>query len=439
MINQSVKREVQAILERDKDYVIKLTQDMVKIPTVNPKFETGEGLNCEADHQNFLEGVLKDLNFIAEQSIPDDLPGRPNLEGVWKGSQGRSLVLGGHIDVVPVGDLSKWTAKPFSADIKDGRIYGRGSLDMKAGLAAQIAACRAIKEAGLSLEGCLAIHAVVDEEAGGFGAIDLIKRTKASKGAIISEPTWGVINPCQGGLEWVRVTIRGRNAHAGWRYNSIYPQKPSDDRPIPGVNALEYGAMFIMALREFEREWGMNKYHPSLPAGITTINPGVMIAGAGMGADGRPEITNNPAIIPDTCIIEFDLKFLPSETKEQVRAEFEHFCHSFSQQYKWLQENPIEVKWELGNLHSPPVETSYDHPLIQSIINERKALGKKTELEGFVAVTDAAHYAGAGTDCIIYGPGGDGFHGIDEYVDIDSLIETSKVLACTVMDWCGVK
>ncbi|MEQ9643248.1 MAG: ArgE/DapE family deacylase [Alphaproteobacteria bacterium] len=428
---------VLARLDKDQDYLVDLTQKMVRVPTVNPKFEAGAEINREPEHQDLLQSVLDELGFDTEQSFP--LPERPNLTGTWDGDEERSLILCGHVDVVPVGDRSLWTVDPFGAEIRDDRLYGRGSLDMKGGLAACVAACRALRLEGIELGGRLSVHAVVDEEAGGFGAMDLVKRGKLAQAAIIAEPTWGVINPSEGGLEWVRVTIRGKNAHAGWRYNSIYPQVPTNNRPEPGINALELGARFIEAVRELEREWGMRKYHPDLPPGITTINPGVMLAGAGLGPDGRPQVTTNPAIIPDVCVMEFDLKFLPSEDTADVRREFESFVHHWAQTNAWLRENPPRVDWEVGGLHFPPVDTPTDHPIIRSLIAQRERLGRESDIAGFIAVSDAAHYAGAGTTCVIYGPGGDGFHGIDEYIEIPSLFESAKVIAATILDWCGTR
>lgn len=440
MANDDLTVELYNQIDQDREFLIELVRDMVRIPTVNPKFEPNAEINREADFQDFLEPILGGIGFATEQSTPEDLPGRPNLIGTWAGTADASLTLCGHVDVVPIGDRSLWSVDPFAADIRDDRIYGRGSLDMKGGLGAYVVACKAIHDLGIKLKGELSVHAVVDEEAGGFGCMDLLKRYSAGKSVLIGEPTYGVIQPSEGGLEWVRVTFRGRNSHAGWRYNSIYPQKdPENMKPAAGVNALELGVLFLNNLRELEREWGLRKYHPSLPPGITTINPGVMIAGAGMDAEGRPEITSNPAITPDTCIIEFDLKFLPTETKESVRKEFESFVHHFCSQFSWLRENPAFVTWDLAGLHFPPLNTPIEHPLVQSLSASISGLGREPEIEGFVAVTDAAHYAGAGCDGVIYGPDGDGFHGIDEYVEIESLITTAKVAAAAIVDCCGAE
>jgi acetylornithine deacetylase/succinyl-diaminopimelate desuccinylase family protein len=438
MSNEAAVAGILARIDRDRDFVIGLTRDMVRIPTVNPKFVVDPEINREDEHQTMLAGVLREIGLETEKY--DVFPGRPNVTGTLAGSDERSLILNGHVDVVPLGQRSLWTVDPFGAAITNGRLYGRGAIDMKSGVAACIAATKAIRDEGLTLEGRLEIHAVVDEEAGGFGSIDLVKRGRLAKAAIIAEPTWGVVMPAEGGLEWVRVTIRGKNAHAGWRYNSIYPQRHEPGRIEPGVNAIELGMRFIQAMRELEREWGMRKYHPLMPPGLTTINPGAAIGGTGFGPDGRPELLTNPAIIPDAFIVDLDLKFMPNETKESVRAEFESFVHHFAQTDRWMSANPPVVTWELGGLHFPPLDTPVDHPLVQSVVAARKRLGHAdTKITGFVAVCDAAHYAGAGVPGVIYGASGDGFHGTDEYVDVESMIETTKVIAASIVDMCGLR
>ncbi|MDX2005411.1 MAG: ArgE/DapE family deacylase [Meiothermus sp.] len=429
-------RSVLDRIEADRDFVIGLTQQLVRIPTVNPKFEQGPGINREPDLQNHLEGVLKDLGMQTEQS--EALPGRPNLVGRLPGSNERSLILNGHIDVVPVGEQSRWTMDPFGGEIVGNRLYGRGSIDMKAGVAANVAAVKAIREAGLQLEGRLELHSVVDEEAGGFGTIDLIKRGHLAAGAIVTEPTWGAVLPAEGGLEWCRVTITGKSAHSAWRYNEIFPQHHTVERLEPGTNAILLAARFLEALQQYELDITRRRSHPLVPAGLNTINVGVIRGGSGRGPDGLPAVMTNPAIIPDTVVIDLDMKFLPQETSAEYRAEFESFVHHFAQTSHWLREHPPQLQWELGGLHFPPMNTPVEHPLVSSVIGLRKELGLETAIKGFEAVADAAFYAGAGMPVVIYGPGGDGFHGYDEYVDIESLVLTTKVVAASVLEWCGV-
>jgi acetylornithine deacetylase len=97
------------------------------------------------------------------------------------------------------------------------------------------------------------------------------------------------------------------------------------------------------------------------------------------------------------------------------------------------------VIWQLGGLHFPPLDTPPDHPIVRTFVDNRTAMGRPSEVTGFVAVCDAAHYAGYGMPCVIYGASGDGFHGVDEYVDLDSLTETTKLIAAAAIDWCGIR
>jgi len=436
-MSDAVIKTVQDEIEKDRDWVVDLTQKMVRTPSVNPKFHVDAAQNREADVQALLDPILKEEGFRTEQW--DVFPGRPNLVADKAGDEDRSLILCGHIDVVPVGDPRRWNVDPFGGEIKDGRLYGRGAIDMKSGVAACIAASRAIRRAGIDLVGRLSIHTVVDEEAGGFGAMDAVKRGKLAKAVLVAEPTWGDVLPAEGGLEWARVTIRGRNAHSAWRYNEIYPQRDEPGRLEPGMNAIELAARFIQALRNYELDRTRARSHPLLPVGMNTINIGVIHGGAGLGTNGLPITMTNPAIIPDTAVIDLDMKFLPSETSAEYRKDFEAFVHHFAQTDAWLCAHPPTIEWELGGLYFPPLNTSVDHPLVQSLVRQKSKIGKAPDIKGFVAVCDAAHYAGAGMDGVIYGPAGDGFHGEDEYVDIESLVETTKVIAASVIEWCGVR
>ena len=133
------------------------------------------------------------------------------------------------------------------------------------------------------------------------------------------------------------------------------------------------------------------------------------------------------------------MKFLPDETSAQYRKDFEQFVGSFCAMDDWLRKNPIRIDWELGGLHFPPMNTAPDHPLVVSMMKRQAEIGKPPVMKGFIAVCDAAHYAGAGVDGVIYGPAGDGFHSTDEYVDIESLVTSAKVIAASVIDWCGVR
>lgn len=433
-------QEIFDIIDNDTDFVTSLTQEIVQIPSVNPKFELNPELNKENAVQDVLQSVLEKDGFKTTRWAPDDLPERENMVADWQGSEEKSLILCGHVDVVPFGERNAWEKDPFSGELSDGKIWGRGAVDMKGGVACCIAAAHAIKQAGITLDGRLSIHTVVDEEAGGFGAIDVVKKGHLAKKAIIAEPTWGNIQPAEGGLSWVRVTLIGKSSHAGWRYNTIFPQPTSPDRLEPGVNAIELANRFMNALRDFEQQRCREHYHPLMPLGLSTINPGVIRGGVGVGDDGEPIILGNAAMLSDITTLLLDYKFMPNENIDDVMQEFNDFVHHFAQTDSWMRENPPTVEWHHGNLYFPPMDTSPDDPMVQSLYkNAKKVQQKPPKIEGFPAVTDAAHYAGGGVIPVIYGPSGDGFHGNNEYVNVDSLIETTKVIVATILDTCGVK
>ncbi|UYV35762.1 ArgE/DapE family deacylase [Rhodobacteraceae bacterium D3-12] len=436
-MDTALKAVIEAI-EADKDHVVALTQDLVRIPSVNPKFQIEQGLNREADVQDKIEKELGSLGFGTERF--ESFEDRPNVIATLPGAEEKSMILCGHVDVVPVGDANAWKRDPFGGQLDGGRVWGRGAVDMKGGVAACISAARAIRTAGVELEGRLSLHTVVDEEAGGFGAIDVVNRGYLAKHALIAEPTWGNVIPAEGGLDWVRVTIFGKQSHAGWRYNMIWPQHDTPGRLEPGVNAIELATRFIAALRDFEASRCRDNNHPLMPAGLATINPGTIQGGAGMGEDGNPAIMTNAAMTSDVCTIVLDYKFMPQEDFSEVKAEFDAFVHHFAQMDPWMRDHPPKVEWSLWGLHFPPMNTPEDHPLTQATLARASQFQKNApRLKGFEAVTDAAHYAGKGVVPVIYGPSGDGFHGNNECVEVDSLIETTKVIAATVLDMCGVK
>ena len=423
-------------IDLNEDYLYDLLRALVRIPTVNPKFVVNSNLNRETDHQNYLKSVLDQIGF--ETTLKEVYPERPNLLASWPGKSENSFVLNGHVDVVPEGSHEQWEYPPFEGEVIGDRLYGRGALDMKGGVAAYVSAAKAIRDLGVKLEGRLDIHAVVDEEAGGFGSRDIVEHGYRAQSALISEPTWEVINPAEGGIEWVRVTLVGKAGHAGWRYNSIYPQA----NPMalePSVNAIDLGTQLLAAIRDLERDWGLRKKHELLPPGITTINPGAVQAGAGLGEDGLPEILTNPAIVPDVFVADFDLKFLPTEKPKDVRREFEDFIAAFAAQNSWLKEHPPKVQWELGGLRFPGQETSLQHPLVNGIRKAHSLLDMDSTVKGFVAVSDAGHYGGAGIPSVLYGPSGDGLHGLNEYVELTSVKRTAKVVAAAILTCCGVQ
>ena len=242
---------------------------------------------------------------------------------------------------------------------------------MKGGIAAMIAAVEAIQRAGIRLQGDVFLESVVDEETGGPGTTQTIEHGYRADAAIVVEPTDFAIHPVEGGLEWLRVVVRGRSGHSAYRYRSVHAGGQG-----AAVNAIEKTAKILAAVQELERHWAVHKRHPLLPAGITTINPGVMIGGTGGGQDGVPNVLTAVSTFPDYCALELSLKYLPSEETATVRAEFEDYIARVAAADPWLREHPPEIEWGIRGVSFPPAETPADHPFL-AVLSEAAETGDR--------------------------------------------------------------
>ncbi|WP_152347557.1 M20 family metallopeptidase [Brevibacterium sp. CFH 10365] len=415
------------------DDVVKLAQDLISIPSVNPKFNPEESPYGEANVQEYIADYLHRLGMDPVLYAASD--DRLNLHTPLNPEADRTIAFNGHVDVVPAGDERSWSFPPFSGALSNGRIYGRGAMDMKGGIASALLALRALHDTGFEIDGKVGMHTVVDEEAGGFGTRDLLSRMKfAPDGVIVGEPSNEEIQIAAGGLDWVRVTIRGRSGHAGWRFAEIYPQPFESPERDAGtsINAIDLASNFLQAVNGLERQWSATKVHPLLPPGITTISPGVIRGGSGLDGQGLPTLFNNPAVIPDSVAIDFDLKFIPGDD-DSVRAEFEDFVSTWAKQHYWTANNPPLVKWEVADLRFPSMDTPFDDSLVTALSQSVEASGSAPQVTGFPAVADSAFYAAAGSAAVIYGPQGGGIHGPDEWVSIDSLKRVSRNLSLAAL------
>jgi acetylornithine deacetylase len=229
--------------------------------------------------------------------------------------------------------------------------------------------------------------------------------------------------PVEGGLEWLRVCVRGVGGHSALRYRSIHAGGQG-----AAVSAIEKTAKLLTAVQELERHWGNTKVHPLMPKGITTINPG-MIAG------GSPAFSN----MAEACSLGLSLKYLPNERGEDVKREFEEYIASVAATDPWLRDHPPVIEWGVGGVSFPPSEIALDHPLAQATARcYRQVLGEP-EWRGFEAVSDLAWLAQAGIPGLLFGPGdARQAHGSEEYLLVDNLVAATKVIALVLVEWCGL-
>ncbi len=417
---------IDAAVDARRGELVDLLRELVACRSENPRLlvdpaAAEAGRDGEAACQDAIAARLTALGMAVDRF--EALPGRDDVVGVLAGAGGgRSLILNGHVDVVPAGDPALWPHDPRAGEVVDGRLWGRGACDMKGGLAAGIGALWALLDAGVQLAGDVVFQAVVDEEAGGPGTARAVERYRADA-AIVLEPTASAIMPCEGGLEWLNVTVRGVSGHSALRYRSVHAGGRGE-----AVNAIEKAAKILAAVQELERHWGNRKVHPLLPRGITTINPG-RIEGGG------PALSN----MADRCVLGLSLKYLPDEDGAAVRREFEAYLAAVVAADPWLRDHPPEIEWGVGGVSFPPCDLPLDHPLALTVGDAFRRVIGEPQWRGFEAVSDLAWLTEAGVPGLLYGPGDAAqAHTSAEYLELDDLVRATKVVALSVAAWCGI-
>ncbi len=403
--------------------IIEFSRDLIRIPTINPP---GDGyVDCARLIGSRLEKCGFEVDYVTPDGRPEHTPAHPrlNVVGLRRGAMLRPLVhFNGHFDVVPAGE--GWTVDPFAAEVRDGRVYGRGACDMKAGLAAAIYAAEAVRRAGVRLNGSVEISGTVDEESGGFAGVGWL----CEQGRIAAARTDFVIIPeplnvdriCIGhrGVYWFEVTTHGRIAHGSM--------------PFLGTSAIEHMADVVNA---FYRE-----LVPSLATRITempvvpdaarhpTLNINAIQGGQAVSSSQTP-------CVADRCRAIFDRRFLLEEgfesTREEVGALLEHVSATRPDMFYELR--------DLLVVH--PVLTPDDSPVIAAVDGAIvRVLGRPAALVASPGTYDHKHVdrIGGVRDCIAYGPGVlDLAHQPDEWCGIDDLINSTKVMALSLLELAG--
>jgi acetylornithine deacetylase len=342
--------------------------------------------------------------------------GNPNLVAVLKGSGGgKSIILNGHIDVVPVGDEKNWKHDPFSGSIECGKLYGRGATDMKGGSVALLMAIESLIATGVKLKGDVIFQSVIEEESGGAGTLAAVLRGYRADGAIIPEPTNLKIFPKQQGSMWFRITVKGRAAHGGTRYE--------------GVSAIEKSLLVIERLQQLEKDRNATITDPlfeKIPIPIP-INIGKITSGEW------------PSSVPDRTIIEGRMGVSPEETIEAAQKEMTDCLLELNAKDEWLKENPLQIEWFGGRWLPGNLETT--HPLMNELSKSFiEIIGEAPIIEASPWGTDGGILSNVGnTPVVVFGPGITATaHDANEHIDLEDLFISSEIIALTLMKWCEV-
>lgn len=436
-MDKRLRDDVMQAVDSLKDEMVQVVCDMVRIPSVPPMPaafgppEAAEGVAGETQVNQYLKPVMESSGLQAD--LWEVEKGRANLAGIWRGKgKGRSLLFNGHVDVVPPGPEDKWTvAGPWSGAIVDGRIYGRGSTDMKGGIAAVVFAMKALRRAGYEPKGDVFVQSVVGEEHmetyAGTGAA--LERGYRADAAIVAEasgpPHRFSINTASPGLVVMQVRVKGKATHISMRDELV---RAGGRGAACGVSAIDKAFLVYQALSKLEEEWGQTKTHPAFTRpGHFTLFPAV-INGGDMQA----------ASVPEECSMLYMIWHPPQDTPESIAAEIQAHVARFVQTDPWLRENPPEVYVPLFSW--PPFETSQEEPICKAAAAASESLfSRPAVLYGAAYTSDASFIRQAGIPTIVMGPGSiELAHGFNEYVDIQDLLDAAKLYALTVVEWCGI-
>lgn len=379
----------------DRNHLTKTLTDLVRIDSINPSLTPGGG--GEAEIGAYVADVLNEIGL--EVTTHELEPDRVNVVGRLQGKgNGRSLLLNAHMDTVGVEGMDE----PFSAAIRDGKLYGRGAYDMKGSLAAMIAAAKALVEAGVSLGGDLLITAVADEEYASIGTTDVARNYQAD-GAIVTEPTDLAVCRAHRGFIWYEVETIGRAAH-GSRYEE-------------GIDANMHMGRFLARLDELEQELRQRPPHPL--AGPPSLHAALIEGGTAL------------SVYAARCTLNMERRTIPGETETEATQELQAILDELAAA------DPTFRATLKPFFRRQPLEVSADATIVQTleqVTSER--LGQRPAHIGQTFWTDAPLLAEAGMETVLMGPLGHGLHSDEEWVDLKSVQDLAYILADTAVRYC---
>ena len=417
---ERIQEKVFNEVDRMKDEIVHTIQELVRMPSV---------VGDEAKAQEYMETLYRSLDLevtrfqadiekvkqhpaFIDTKMPYD--NRPNVIGTILGApNSQSLILNGHIDVVSPEPISEWSHNPWGAEIEGDRMYGRGAGDMKAGLLANFFALKAIKKSGLRPRGTVNLHSVIDEEAGGAGGtLACLMEGYTADAMICTEQHLNVTIACAG-ICYFRIKVHGKTSHAGMAHL--------------GVNAIGKMLPVYQAFQELDEKRGREVHFPLFEKDSErscNINIGVMNAG------------DWPSTVAGYAQIEGRFGFIPGEGLEDIRGVIKRTVERVAQKDPWLRDHPPEIEWfgwQTEPWYQDP-ENTYVKALKRSL---EKVLGHHVSYRGSTGGLDARFAPYFNMAAASAGPYAGNIHGIDEFVDIPSVILVTKALSMLVLDWCG--
>lgn len=342
---------------------------------------------------------------------------RPNVIGLYRGTGGgKSLILNGHMDTMPAGDLKRWRCNPWEMTEVDGKLFGLGTDDMKGGLSAAVLALQLVLELGCQPRGDIIIQSVVDEEGGGNGSLACVQRGITADGVIIAEGTNMEVFPVNRGAWLGQIEVEGKPIHASLKGF--------------GESAIDKMVKIMTSLYELESKWMQTRRHPLLTP--PTFNLGYINGGVAAST------------VADYCMMKFEVDYYPSEIdkygnwikvdKNSVTREVEDHVFNMAKGDDWMREHMPRITWFQD---CSPFETDTGHPLVQELADAVDKVTGKRVITGMSAGCDARHFTNiAGIPTVVCGPGScHNAHVYNEYLPRNQYLEAIEVYARMIIEW----
>ena len=421
-MEKNKRSRIVAAVEESRGQIISFLQRLVQFNSV-----TGN----EGEIQAFIAQTFDDMELEIDQFEPDPellrhypgflepeqpFTGRPNVVGVWKGTGGgRSLLLNGHVDTVPLETLDRWEHAPLSGELHDGKITGKGVSDMKGGVAAMIMAVHTLQKLGLQPAGDVILESVVDEERTGMGTLACVHRGYTADAGICCETSdLEVMAACIGRM-WFTIHLKGKPTGIAARWK--------------GVSAIEKAMKLVEAVDDLEKIRIETLTHPLFPD-----NRGALPCAVTMFHSGT-----YPSITPEEATLRGSLGLMPYEDPVKVEQQLRDQIVRIARADPWLRNNLPEVTTE-GGYVAAGAEIPVDHPIMQTVSQSFESVtGKQPVHSARMGAADTRYLIRQGnTPTVIFGPGvTDQMHAVNEYMPVENLITATKVIALAIHDWCN--
>ncbi len=386
-----------------QDELVQLVKSLIKIPSHKDVH------NREKEVGDFIFQFCTDNGIDTERVIVEGE--RSNIMAFLKGDgTGKTLMLNGHMDTVPPYNM---TIDAFGAEIKEGRIWGRGAVDMKGPIACMLMTMISFKRAGIKLKGNVVFTGVVGEEERSEGTEHLVKSNFHADGAVVGEPSHYEYAIGHRGLEWLEISVKGKAAHGGV--------------PHLGINAIEKAAVLIERIRKELYPKLKNRYNEYM--GPSVMNFGVISGG------------NQPSTVADTCSIKIDRRYIPGETVESVIQEYQEIIDSIKSEDPDFDTEIIRMPNNMLTLDHLYLMTPPNDPIVLAVKDSiRETIQKEPEITRKRGWTDAALLSNFGhIPTVVFGPGEiSSSHTKNESVSIDELVDAVEIYGRIIERFCGV-